>query len=84
KEPINVDDIPESWYEPAKIYDFQTSKPKKTIKQTTNIPFEPSFDGVGGDKGFKNDDYGFKEYNYSTGNHFSDRASRRRRNPEIE
>jgi len=42
KEPINVDDIPESWYEPVKIHDYQIPKPKKVFKQNTYVPFEPT------------------------------------------
>lgn len=81
----DIDDIPESWYEPAKTHDYQTPKPKKVFKQTTNVPFEPNFDGLNEDKGFRNNDYGFNEYIFSHGNHFNekDRASLKRPNPEV-
>ena len=81
-EPINIDEIPESWYEPAKVYDSQAPKPRRTYKQTTHIPFEPSFDGVNEDKGYKNNDYGFEGYGHSTGNHFIERERSRR--PDVE
>lgn len=48
------------------------------FKQTTNNPFEPNFDGPDGNKDFKNDDYGFDEYNFTSGNHFHYRAGSRR------
>ncbi|KAH7839724.1 hypothetical protein Vadar_007900 [Vaccinium darrowii] len=85
KEPINVDDIPESWYEPAKTHDYQAPKPKKVFKQNTNVPFEPNFDGLNEDKGFRNNDYGFDEYVFTPGSHFNekDRTSAKRFNPEI-
>src|SRR6202034_3431974 len=85
KEPINVDDIPESWYEPAKTHDYQAPKPKKVFKQNTNVPFEPNFDGLNEDKGFRNNDFGFDEYVFTPGSHFNEkeRTSAKRLNPEI-
>ncbi|KAH7834295.1 hypothetical protein Vadar_014649 [Vaccinium darrowii] len=79
KEPINVGDIPESWYEPTKTYD---PKHRKSYKQTTNISFEPNIDGLDGRMGFKNDDYGFDEYNFTPRSHFPNRVSLRKPYPD--